>query len=761
MKSPIMHAGFAGYRIIVVLGMFLMLSACAGVTPSPRNPLSSSEEVGPEKTEDGNPSFEKEIEIDGKYDYQLYKTPIGVVKHQADVSSEQQPAPPSLSDRNESVRKNQSIDPPVLPRKRRSMEEKHRVVTRRDTHLNDSETAEVTGPLTLNFDNADLYEVIRTFAEILKLNYLVDPGVSGKVTIHTSGELKGKDLFPVFYQILEVNGFTAVKEGSFYRIVKLKDAARLPILSQYGTNPDEIHPSLKTIIQVIPLEYIAANEMTKLLTPFMSAEGSILSHENSNTLVLVDKALNIHKVVKLVEAFDVDTLETVGHRFYTLENNSAEEMAKLLNDILSAHGSSLNGDFKLVPVERMNVLLAISRNTRIFEKLDYFIERLDVVRESAESQIYIYFVKNGQAVDLSDVLNSIFSNSDQGQKPELTDKSADGEKKNPYAPSNLFDKKNKADKAKPSASLSRDFQASGALRGDVRITSDEIRNALIIEATPSDYQVLHKILERLDVMPRQVLIEVTIADITLDESTDMGVEWDFLKGRESETGLLNATINGDSGLNYTIGLTEEWTHALSALAQDNKVNILSSPSVLASDNKEANINVSTQVPVASATYNYESGGDGVVQTNVQYRDTGIILSVTPHINDNGLVSMEISQEVSEQGDGVEVLGEQYPSFLERRVDTTLTVKHAQTIVIGGLITETRNQGNSGVPVLSRLPIFGYLFGSHSQSFNKTELIIMITPHVIVSLDDVDAVTREFKSKLGNALDSLSHKEYKK
>lgn len=757
MKIPAIHTRFAGYHIIVLLGISLLFSACAGVTPSGRNPDSLSKGVGMEKTPDAATPTKKEIELETPQDYQLYKTPIGVVKHQADVAFELPPRP--LSKGNQGIRKLYENSHPVAPPKAGSREKKHQAANHRGAR-NYDETVDVKGPLTLNFDDADLYEVIRTFAEILKLNYLVDPGVSGKVTIHTNGVLKGKDLFPLFYQILEVNGFTAVKEGSLYRIVKLKDAARLPILSQYGANPDTIHPSLKTIIQVIPLEYIAANEMTKLLTPFLSADGSIVSHENSNTLVLVDRAVNVLKALKLVEAFNVDAFETVGHRFYTLENNSAEEMAKLLTDILSAHGSGLKDDFKLIPVERMNVLLAISRNTRVFEKLDYFIERLDVVRESAEPQIYVYFVKNGQAADLSQVINAIFSSSEQGQTRDRKKDSEGQDKKNPYAPAKLFDKKETSGKEKPSASISSDFQASGALRGDVRITSDEIRNALIIEATPSDYQVLHTILSRLDVMPRQVLIEVTIADVTLDDSTDMGVEWDFLKGRASETGLLNATINGDSGLNYTVGLTEEWTHALSALAQENKVNILSSPSVLASDNKEANINVSTQVPVASATYNYESGGDGVVQTNVQYRDTGIILSVTPHINDNGLVSMEISQEVSEQGDGVEVLGEQYPSFLERCVDTTLTVKHAQTIVIGGLITETRNQGNSGVPMLSRLPVLGYLFGSHSKSFNKTELIIMITPHVIVNLDDVDAVTRDFKSKLGNAFDSLRADEYK-
>ena len=315
-------------------------------------------------------------------------------------------------------------------------------------------------------------------------------------------------------------------------------------------------------------------------------------------------------------------------------------------------------------------------------------------------------------------------------------------------------KETKTEKAsearKKSVSIGKtETTGSGTLKGEINITADKIRNALIINAVPADYRVIENILRQIDVLPRQVLIEVTIAEISLDESTELGIEWTYLKGPGGlGTSLLGASL-GSSGFAYTIGRTERWTSALAFLASEDKVNILSSPSVLASDNKEAKIDISTEVPVASAEYQYTSGEEPVLETTIEYRDTGVLLSVTPHINECGLVTMDINQEVSEQSQYVGVGGKEYPSFYKRSVNTTLTVKHAQTIVIGGLIRKTKSEGAAGAPWLSKIPIIRYLFGKETKSVSKTELIILITPHVIVSLNDVDAVTEEFKKKVGS------------
>ena len=254
----------------------------------------------------------------------------------------------------------------------------------------------------------------------------------------------------------------------------------------------------------------------------------------------------------------------------------------------------------------------------------------------------------------------------------------------------------------------------------------------------------------MDVLPRQVLIEVIIAEISLGKGTELGIEWTFKKDNWTEKGPISASI-GASGLQYALGLSQKWQVALHALARDSKVNILSSPSVLASDNKPARIDVTTEVPIPSTSYTIQTTGPSVLETRVEYRNTGVILDVTPHINEHGLVTMEIAQEVSNIGELLKVADKDYYSFNKRKVMTSLTVKHDQAIVIGGLISNSKNDAASGVPWLVKIPLLRWLFGTETTNVSKSELIVMITPRVITSLDDVDAVSEEFKKKIGNAL----------
>ncbi len=619
----------------------------------------------------------------------------------------------------------------------------------------EKEASEEAGQIVFNFDNADLSEVIRTIAELLNINYIVDPNVRGKVTIHTAGGLRKEDLLPVFFQILEVNGLTAVKEGSLHKIVKLKDAPRMLITSRFGYKEEDLPPGERIIIQIIPLKFISSQEMTKLLTPFISASGTILSHGDSNTLLVVDKGLNILKVLRLVEVFDVNVFEKVNYEFYPLENTNAEEVVRVIREIFSSYLTPRKEDIKVVAIDHLNTLLVISTYSQVFEKVREFIRQLDVADEEVEPRIYVYSVKNGEAEDLGSLLNQVFADGSSAKEKgtkDLTKKKAESTlSRNPFSRTTKEAKTEKASEVqKKSVAIGKiETTGSGTLKGEINITTDKIRNALIIKAVPADYRVIEEILKQIDVLPRQVLIEVTIAEISLDESTELGIEWTYLKGLGGlGTSLLDASL-GSSGFAYTIGRTERWTSALAFLASQDKVNILSSPSVLASDNKEAKIDISTEIPVASAAYKYTSGEEPVLETTIEYRDTGVLLSVTPHINERGLVTMDINQEVSEQSQYVGVGGNEYPSFYKRSVNTTLTVKHAQTIVIGGLIKETKSEGSAGAPWLSKIPIIRYLFGKEKKSVSKTELIILITPHVIVSLDDIDAVTEEFKSKVGS------------
>jgi len=684
--------------------------------------------------------------------YQITETPFGVVKRRIPVGERTQGLP---DDARTSLTAAEAApiapDPRPVPPAKTAVKNTDKIIFREAT----APAGTQPGQVTLNFDDADLYEVIRTMAELLEINYIVDPRVKGKVTIQTAGSLSKDDLLPIFYQILETNGLTAVKEGPIYKIAPIKDANRMPITARFGRSDIPLSPTDRIILQIIPLKNIDAEQMVKILTPFVSADGTIISHKESNTLILVDKGINILKALKLVEAFDIDLFYGVSHRFYKIEFNSVEDIAKPLSDVLAAYAGGSKKEVKLIPIKHLNMLLVLSSEPRLFDRVAQMIETLDTPNETVQPRLYVYSVKNGEAEELAGLLNQIFqsrsSDDQRASKSEPKDKKPDADKRN--AQGNPFIKKapKESAEAKPLPVAAGDAFGSGTLRGEIKITDDQTRNALVIEAIPSDYRIVQFILDRLDVMPRQVLIEAMIAEIKLDDSTKFGVEWNYVQGDGGSlsTALLSATM-GAAGMMYNIGQTDRWSATLTALASENKVNILSTPTVLASNDKAATINISTEVPVASAQYQFnDASTQPVVTTNIEYRNTGIILDVTPHINENGLVSMDIRQEVSEQSGDVIVGGQPYPSFFQRSVQTTLTAGHAQTIVIGGLIRENKSTGQAGVPAISKIPIIGPLFGTNSRTNSKSELIILITPRVIINLTDVEKVTEDFKARVPN------------
>ncbi len=626
--------------------------------------------------------------------------------------------------------------------------------------------------IILNFDNADLYEVINTIADILGINYIIDPRVKGNVTIYTARGLSKKDLFSVFFQILEVNGITAVKEGEIYRIFQLTEGPRMPIDYRSGLEVKDIPPPERIVIQIIPLKFIAAQEVTKLLTPFVSAGGTIVADTSSNTLLVVDKWANIMKILRLVETFDINIFEKVHYRIYRLKYLDVEEAPDIISGFSFSFEKAGNV-VKIIPIDRLNALLVISTTPVVFGKLEEVIRKIDVEVEGAEPRVYVYYVKNGEAKDLGALLNQVFPQAEVAKEKKAKvskEKKAGGGawiSRNPLSQEQIREKEREKEAKKEEKAEKRTGEAKpavageakgvGTLREQVRITADEIRNALIIQATPRDYKIIMDILRRLDVLPRQVLIEATIAEITRDIESDIGISWAFGSGAAAGDASFRASLT-DKGLSYAVGVTDKWYVALNALAKKGKVNVLSSPHILASENKEAKIDVSREIPLASSEWTYatSAGVAPVTQTTVQYRDTGVILSVTPHINEQGLVTMDISEEVSDlEKTPIKVAGVEYPSFFKRTVNTSLTVKHGQTIAIGGLIKDKEDESITGLPCLIDIPGLRYLFGQRAEAVSKIELIVLITPRVIVSLDDVDAVTNEFKKKVKSVMKRFS------
>jgi len=646
-------------------------------------------------------------------------------------------------------------EPPATRHKKRYAS--RRSIRRTSSLANDGPEAE--GQIIFNFDDADLYEVIKTMAELLEINYIVDPGIQGKVTIHTARKLKKTDLFPVFSQILALNGLAAMKEGSLYKIVPMKDAPRMPMDTVFTLGQKDVPPMNRVIIQIIPLKYISTQEMTKLITPFLSSGGTIVASVPTNTLVVVDKGSNILKILQLMGTFDVNLLDRVYYRFFPLDYLGAEEVAAIVNEFTASYAGGSGEMVKFIALERLNTLLAVSTTPEVFDKIEELIHQLDIVDETVAARIFIYFVKNGGANELATLLNDVLTGKETKKQEKKKAGGASEVPGNPFSKAKMAEKKaeKKAEKAgQPTQKNTVSKKTSGApgegsntLMGEVTITPDEIRNALIIESIPSDYKIIQGILKKLDIMPRQVLIQATIAEVTLDSSTQFGVEYALGQGAGALGAGFMATL-GSTGLKYSIGVTNKWYAELSALATKGRLNVISSPHVLASDNQEAKIDVSKEIPLASGSTTVASGST-VSETTIEYRDTGVILSVTPHINERGLVTMDISQEVSNYDGDQLVAGKEYPKFSKRVVKTTLTVGHGQTIAIGGLIRDREYEETRGLPCLIDVPVIKYLTGSWGKVTEKIELIVLITPRVVDDMDDVEAVTNEFKQKVQSVM----------
>jgi general secretion pathway protein D len=615
------------------------------------------------------------------------------------------------------------------------------------------------GQIIFNFDDADLYEVIKTMAELLEINYIVDPGIQGKVTIHTARKLKKSDLFPVFSEILAVNGLTAMKEGRLYKIVPMKDAPRMPMETLYMLGQKDVPPMNRVIIQIIPLKFISTEEMTKLVTPFLSTGGTIVASVPTNTLLVVDKGANILKILQLVGAFDINLLDRVYYRFFPLEYLDAEEVAAIVKEFTAVYAGTSGEMVKFIPLERLNTLLAVSTTPEVFGRIEELVHQIDIVDETVAARIFIYFVKNGGANELATLLNNVLTGKETKEQEKQKAGGASSIPGNPFSKARVAEKKAEKEAAAAGESTKKSAaekkaggasgEGSGTLMGSVTITPDEIRNALIIEATPSDYKIIQDILKKIDIMPRQVLIEATIAEITLDSSTQFGVEYALGQGAAAGNASFMASL-GSAGLKYSVGVTDKWYAELNALATKGRLNVISSPHVLASDNQEAKIDVSREIPLASGSTTVSSG-TAISETSIEYRDTGVILSVTPHINERGLVTMDISEEVSNYEGDQPVAGKEYPTFSKRVVKTTLTVGHAQTIAIGGLIKDREKEETRGLPCLIDVPVVKYLTGSWSKETEKIELIVLITPRVVADMDDVEVVTNEFKQKVQSVM----------
>jgi general secretion pathway protein D len=604
--------------------------------------------------------------------------------------------------------------------------------------------ASAGGGFLVKFNNADVYEVIQTLGRIAGINYLIDPRVRGVVNVNTQGAVKKEDALEILFSILRINGATAVLEGNVYHIVPMNEAKMEPL--QVGGKDDSSSPNRPTM-KAFPLQYIAAAEMAKVIKPFLSAGGDAVDVPRANMLLVVDTAGNMDKHARLVELFDADAFKSAGVRLFPLKFLDPEEMSKSLDAVFGALDFGTKGGrpsgINFVPLARLNALLVVSASPKTLSDVERWIGELDREPSSTSRTVHLYRVRHGKVKDVSAILEKLYPSRAAGLPSKPTEfRPQVAEPVKPFILSS------------PPASPESPPRQSSQLRTEKKegegfdIIPDEPTNSLIIRGSASEYASILETLNAIDVYPRQVLLEVLIGEVQLDDTLRLGIDWTYVRkiGDVSHNvSLATSAADISSGLKYVVDKTDRLTAAFRSLANDGKVSILSAPSVIAANGKKSKIQVADSIPVTTASIVANSNPPVTTQT-VEYRDVGVILSFTPFINDRGIVTLEIEQEVSEVSTTVASTTAN-PAFFKRNIQTTLVATEDRSIVLGGLVKERKSLNRDGIPFFYKIPLIGWIFGARTDNLTRNELVLFITPRVISSVEEGTQLSRDFEERV--------------
>lgn len=660
--------------------------------------------------------------------------------------------------------------------------------------------------VSLNFENVTVGALAAALlGDLLKLNYTIDAGGETVVSLNTRQPLPRNQVLDVLDAVFLPHDLAIVRDNAgVYHVTKrtvtvgarpVVAASRFKDLSGAGT-------------VIVPLNHIAAAEMAKILGPLAPREALVYVDTMRNLLVLQGSKAQLGGWLEMVEAFDVDFLAGMSLGVFVLENANVNVVRDALQAVLgsdpsagsaggggafsgggapaaggaaaapsmgggggaaSAQTGPLGGLIRVFPVERLNALVVVTPRSHLLAQVETWVRRLDRPTDTLEASLFVYPVQNGSALQLAEMLNGLFGGGDSARAarpggvaggsaptqfnqsagaPGLSSGNTTGGGTAGAAGTMGLQPLGGGNRASPnSASLTSTSQ----LGSNVRVVADEKRNALLIRAPRTEYRRIEQALRELDKAPSQVLIEASIIEVSLTGNLQYGVEWFVQNGlSDGRTGqaLLNMNKKGDigprqPGFSYTILNKAGAVRAtLNALAEKSQVRLLSNPSVLVLNNHNATIQVGQQQPIKSATA-VTTGN--LVTESITYKDTGVMLSVTPSVNAGGLITMDISQQVTDVGEQDTATGQR--AFLTRQIQTRVAVRSGDPIVLGGLIRENDTSGRSGVPILSSLPVVGALFGNTANNNNRTELLVLMTPRALENDDELRSASAEMRDRM--------------
>jgi general secretion pathway protein D len=624
-----------------------------------------------------------------------------------------------------------------------------------------------------------------------------------------------------------MNGAVAVRAGNIYRIMPIKDGKGLA--RPMGAGREDSYA-----LQIVPVRFFAVGEMKKVLTPFVMPGGEIIENPRGNFLIIMDLPSNIQRLMEIADLIDVQVFAGTRMEIYQPKVASAEELAVEMTKVMQAYAASVpqtesfTAQFLALP--RINQLLVISHSEAAWTYAKRWLDRIDVIAEGPGRRIFVYPVENGKAEDLANVLSAALglpAPAGGGQRRTLEDlhrsttgggsqsgmgggrstTGAPGTSSGGFGSSGFGSQQPfgayaaaqiPAPAGQPAAPVPQPAPgvpvppglaplppgtaprapapgAPGAPTAkpeeQLRIVADPATNSLIVYGTAQEFQNIKNILKELDAVPRQVLLDVLVLEVSLTDTETLGLDYEIRPGNTTFfdrtfpskgsvlTGILSQLGAATGGLTpFAAGVSGIFGPGnvrilVNAMASDSRFKILSSPSVLATDNRPARIQVGTEEPIATGAVSTPiatgtTAGTGFASsTTVQYRNTGRIVTIIPQVNSKGLVNLQALVEVSQRGNNVIVGQDSFPSFDIRQAETTAVVQDGDTLAIGGMIGENRNNDKNGVPYLMDIPVLGRFFRTTSDRTQRTEIIMLITPHVIRSRTEGTEVTEEFKSKL--------------
>ena len=603
----------------------------------------------------------------------------------------------------------------------------------------------------LDFQDTDIKSVVdAVLGDILKLSYTVAPQVQGKITLRTGRPVEREALLPALEAALTTVSAALVAQEGGYLVLPM-DAVPQRVRGAYrGSMGPRAGPGYA--VEIVPLRYVGAREMQRILEVF-SPKGSVLqADEVHNHVVIVGSGIDRGAMLRTIEGFDTDGMKGMTFAFYKLENVSAEQLVTELKQVFQPPIELIGTRVRLVPVDRIRTLMGISSNRSDLELLESWVRRLDVAQQTGERRLFVYNVQNGSAKDLAITLQMVITG-----EAMATSRPAQ-----PAQTAQATGARN--DTAQSSAGTRADtFPSSSSTttagRGNaMRIVANDENNSLVILGTDNEYKLIRDAMAKLDVPPRQVLIEAILAEVALGDDLRYGVQW-FFDSASSQATFSSAATGAVSsqfpGFSYIRSSGVDARVVINALQSRTDVKVLSAPRLAVLNNQKASLQVGDEVPIRTQVSQSTAAAGSPIVSTIEMRDTGVMLEVTPRVSENGNVILEVTQEVSDVT-STTTSGIDSPTIQRRRLRSVIATRDGATVALGGLIRESNTRSNSGIPLLKDLPFVGQLFRSDSVLNRRTELIVLLVPRVMRDSDETQAVAEQMLNGLSAAAEVASH-----